>query len=95
VFFLEIKHFTDVGNYICERRRTSLLYFVKIHHNILNIFYEITLLLSDVIKNQIEELFKIGIYHRFVCIPSYFQHIFRTDIGDNRLNIQLINNARI
>jgi len=32
--FLKTKHFTDVGNYFRERRRTSLLYFVKIHHHI-------------------------------------------------------------
>jgi hypothetical protein len=44
VVFLKTKHFTDVGNYFCERRRTSLLYFVKIHHNILNIFYQITVI---------------------------------------------------
>ncbi len=50
--FLEIRHFTDAENYFCKRRRTSLLYFAKIHHNILNIFHQITLLLSDAIKQN-------------------------------------------
>jgi hypothetical protein len=50
--FLEVKHFTDVGNYFCKGRRTNPFYLLKIHHNILDIFYQITFLLSDIIKTK-------------------------------------------
>jgi hypothetical protein len=50
--FLEIEHFTDVGNYFCKRRRISSLYLIKIHHDILDMFYQITFLWSDLIKTK-------------------------------------------
>ncbi len=50
--FSEIKHFPDVGNYFCKRRQISPLYLIKIHHNILDMFYQIIFFLNDVIKTK-------------------------------------------
>ena len=44
--------FTDAKHCFYEAKCSTLLHLIKIHHNILDIFYEITFLLSDVIETK-------------------------------------------
>jgi hypothetical protein len=78
-FFKEIKHFTDVGNYFCKRRRTSPVYLIKIHHNILDVFYQITFLLRDVMKtkskNCLGSKFIIDLFVFSTIFSIYFAQI--------------------
>ncbi len=76
MFFLEIKHLTDVGNYFCKRRKISPLYLIKIHHNILDIFYQITFLLRDVIKTKLKNCLGSKFIIDLFVFPTIFSIYF-------------------
>ncbi len=76
VVFLEIKHFTGVGNYIGKRRRTSPFYLIEIHHNILGTFYQITFFLSDVIKTKLKNCLGSKFIIDLFVFPTIFSIYF-------------------
>ncbi len=55
-------------------REDEPTYFILSKFIIIFLIYFIqSLVIKWCYQNQIEELFRIEIYHRFVCISSYFQ----------------------
>ncbi len=79
VFFSHIKHFTVVEHYFCDGTCIKLFYQVKIHHTILDVFYQLTLISRYVITIKSNNCFVFQlsqIYLYFSTIQSiYFKQI--------------------